>query len=67
MNDEEKKWYTSKSVIGSVIAIAALVAGAFGYEVDAASQEQITLAVIGIGGGVLAIYGRIKAAKKLTK
>jgi hypothetical protein len=66
MNDE-KSWYTSKSVIGSAVAILALIAGAFGYDVDADSQEQITLALIGVGGGVLAIYGRIKAVKKLTK
>lgn len=67
MNDEEKKWYVSKSVIGSVVAILALIAGAFGYDVDTESQEQITLALIGVGGGVVAIYGRVKAVKKLTK
>jgi hypothetical protein len=66
MNDE-KSWYLSKSVIGSVVAILALIAGAFGYDVDAAGQEQITLSVIGIIGAGLAIYGRIKAVKKLTK
>lgn len=66
MNDE-KSWYTSKSVIGSAVAIAALIAGAFGYEVDAEGQEQITLTIIGVAGGLVAIYGRIKAVKKLTK
>lgn len=69
MNDE-KSWYTSKTVIGSVVAILALIAGAFGYDVDAESQEQITLAVInliGVGGGLVAIYGRVKAVKKITK
>ena len=67
MNEDDKKWYLSRSVIGSVIAIMALIAGAFGYEVDAAGQEQIIVAVIGVGGGIAAIYGRIKAVKKLTK
>lgn len=66
MNDE-KSWYLSKSVIGSVVAILALIAGAFGYDVDVAGQEQITLSIIGITGAGVAIYGRIKAVKKLTK
>jgi len=66
MNDE-KSWYTSKTVIGAVIAILSLIAGAFGYDVDAAGQEQITVAVLGIAGAGMAIYGRVKAVKKITK
>lgn len=60
----DKKWYESKAVWGGLIAVLAAVAGAFG--VDISAQEQSALAdhaleFVGAAGGVLAIYGRIKA------
>jgi len=63
----EKEWYLSKSVWGAVIAIAAGIAAAFGYDVDSASQEQIAIQVTAIVGGGLALYGRIKSTTKIKK
>lgn len=61
----EKPWYTSKTIWGSIVAIAALVAGAFGYSVGTEAQGEIVTAIIGIIGGALAIYGRVKAVDKV--
>ena len=61
----EKPWYKSKTIWGSIVAVLALAAGAFGYEVGPEAQEEIVTAVIGVVGGALAIYGRIKAVDKV--
>lgn len=64
-----KKWYESKTIWGGIIALLAALAGAFGYAVDADTQASIIdlATVVGTGlGGLLAIFGRIKASKKVT-
>ena len=66
----EKKWYQSKAVWGGLIAVAAAIAGAFGYAVSADDQASIVEAVVAIGGGiggVLAVYGRVKAEAYIKK
>lgn len=65
-----KKWFESKAIWGGIIALLAAIAGAFGYAVDADTQTNIVelVTVIGTGlGGLLAIFGRIKAEKKVGK
>jgi len=64
----EKAWYTSKTVWGGLIAVGAAIAGGFGVVVDADTQGQIAdLIVVGVGtiGGLIAIYGRVKAGKTI--
>ncbi len=60
-----KPWYKSKTIIGSIVAILALIAGAFGYEVGPEAQEELVTALIGVVAGGFAIYGRIKAVDKV--
>ena len=65
---DKKAWYASKAVWGGLIAVGAAVAGGFGVVVDADTQSQIAdFIVIGVGavGGLLAIYGRVKAGKSI--
>ena len=65
---DNKAWYTSKAVWGGLIAIGAAVAGGFGVVIDTDTQGQMAdLIVVGVGaiGGLLAIYGRIKAEKPI--
>jgi len=65
---ENKSWYTSKAVWGGLIAVGAAVAGGFGIVVDEGTQSEIAdLIVVGVGvvGGLLAIYGRVKAGKPI--
>ena len=65
---DTKAWYTSKAVWGGLIAVGASIAGGFGVVVGADTQGQIAdFIVIGVGavGGLLAIYGRVKAGKTI--
>lgn len=65
-----KKWYQSKAVWGGLIAVLAAVAGYFGYDVGAEDQQALTeglIAIVGATGGVLAVYGRVKANSSIDK
>ena len=69
---ETKPWYLSKTIIGSVVAAGAIVAGFFGVSIDEATKSVIldqTEALIAAGfalvGTLLAIYGRVAAKKTI--
>jgi hypothetical protein len=66
--EQNKPWYLSKTVWGGLVAVGASALGFFGYSVDAGTQDQLSDALV-MGataiGGVLAIYGRVKATKKI--
>lgn len=67
--DDAKVWYKSRTMIGSIVAVAALVINASGFNVDAALQSNIADAAVDVGGiigAVVALYGRILATKVLT-
>ena len=65
--DNSKKWWQSKAVWGGLIAAGSAVAGLlFDVYIDEATQAQVVdlvLVVAGGAGGLLAIFGRIKANK----
>jgi len=68
--EENKLWYQSKTVWGGLIAVGAAVAGSFGIDIDAGTQGEIVdYIVVGIGaiGGLVAVWGRVKASKKIGK
>lgn len=63
-----KEWYESKTVWGGLIAVGAAVAGGFGIIIDQDTQDQIAEGIVVIAtaaGGLLAIYGRIKADSEI--
>ena len=63
-----KRWFESRAVWGSIVAVLALIAGAFGYTISGAEQEAVVLAVTGLVAGaaeLYAIYGRIKAKREI--
>lgn len=69
MNDV-KGFFESKAIWGGVIAFAAGVAGLLGYSVSDADAEQIVAYITGgasVAGGIYAIYGRIKASKRIGR
>lgn len=64
----EKNWYESRAVWGGLIAMAAGIAGAFGYSFGVETQSLIVDSVIAVGGavgGLVAVYGRVKADSKI--
>lgn len=66
--DEMKQWYLSKTVWGAVIAILASLLPATGLQLDTGTQGQLAdnlVSLAGAIGGLLAIYGRLTAEKRL--
>jgi hypothetical protein len=58
----------SKTVWGAAIAVIASVASLFGYSLTDGDQQAIIEIVSTLAaslGGLLAIYGRVKASKKI--
>lgn len=53
-----------KSIVGSLVALAASVATASG--VDIGDQDMLVNGILAIGGAIFAIYGRVVAKKNLT-
>lgn len=62
--DETKSALTSKTVIGAVVTIAASIALMFGFDVGDTNGliEQVSAAF----GGLLALYGRVTAVKRIA-
>lgn len=66
--NESKSLFASKGVMGGVVAALAGVVGVFGYTITPEDQAAlITLipSIVAIVGGIVAMYGRIKATKKI--
>lgn len=70
--DETKSWYASKGVWGGIIALASVIAGFFGVQIDESTQavivDQITGSAAAVGviaGAVTAIWGRLAANKQI--
>lgn len=75
--DGSKSWTGSAGVWGGVVAVAAGGANLLGYTISVADQaalasslnQMVTLvtSIVGIAGGIVAIYGRVKATKVIAK
>ena len=66
--DDIKQWYVSKTVWGALIAILASLLQAAGIELDPATRGDMAdnaVALAGAIGGLVAIYGRLTAEKRL--
>ena len=65
---DTKYWYQSKTVWGALIAILASVLHAGGFELGSDVQNELAdgvVALVGAIGGLLALYGRLSAEKRL--
>ena len=63
-----KPWYQSKTIIGAVVTVLAMILTAFGYGIGAEDQAALVDYAVSLGGvvgGLLAIYGRLKASKDI--
>ncbi|MGC5778819.1 hypothetical protein [Methylobacterium sp. NFXW15] len=70
--DATKPWYLSKGIIGSLLAIVAVIAGFFGVKVDAGTQQVVadqltTLLAAGAAllGSLLGLWGRVSATRRI--
>lgn len=66
--DEVKSLLSSRTFWGAAIAVAAGVAGVLGYTVtaeDAQSLPELVTSIASSVGGLIAIFGRVMASKKI--
>ncbi len=61
---DEKPWYESKTIWGSLVAVAAALTATLGVNLDALTQADLAGVLVQIAGAVgslVAIYGRLSA------
>ena len=61
---DSKPWYRSKSIWGGIVAVLAVLATGLGFELDGAAQADLVEAIlqlVGVGGALLAVFGRVVA------
>jgi hypothetical protein len=66
--NETKSWLASRTVWGGVVAVLAAVGGLVGLPIDNEMHGQLTDALLAVAagvGGVVAIWGRVTASKKI--
>lgn len=67
--EDVKGLLASRTVWGGLLALAAGIAGIFGYTITAADTAELANLGAGVAsaiGGLVAIFGRIKATKKIA-
>lgn len=67
---DNKAWYLSRGVWGSVVVILAMLLKSFGHEISPDLQGAMVdnaIAVVTVIGGVIALVGRVKATKTIGK
>jgi len=65
---DSKPWYLSKTIWASLIAVSAAIGSAFGFDIDATAQEQLTAAatqLIAVAASLLAVFGRLTATSRI--
>ncbi|MCB1448004.1 MAG: hypothetical protein KDJ87_20045 [Rhizobiaceae bacterium] len=66
--DGMKQWYLSKTVWGALIAAMASLLHVLDIEIDTAMQSGLAddiVTLAGAIGGIVAVYGRLAAHKRL--
>lgn len=74
--EDQKAWYASTGIWGGLVALIAGLAGLLGYTISPADQQaladsiqQMVALATSVGatiGGILAIWGRVRATKTIT-
>lgn len=66
LEDDVKGWLTSKTVWGGIIAaLSAIASAVFELQIPVDFTTEVATNLAGLFGAGLAIYGRIKAVKKI--
>ncbi|HEX2146851.1 MAG TPA: hypothetical protein VHG11_04275 [Pseudorhizobium sp.] len=68
--DATKQWYRSKTVWGALVAVAASLLQVLGVELTPDVQNDMSdlaIALAGVIGGGISIYGRISASSMIGR
>jgi hypothetical protein len=68
--DDLKPWWASRTIWASIIAVVAVIAGYFRYDIAPADQASLVDAIttgVGVVAGLIAIVTRIGATKQIGK
>ena len=68
--EDVKPWWQSKTIWASIVAVLAVIAGYFRFEIAAPDQAALVDAItsfVGAVAGVIAIYTRASASSKIGK
>ncbi len=66
---DEKPWYLSRTIWGSLIAVAAALGSILGISLDQVTQTELADIVVqmaGAAGALVAIYGRLSATEIIS-
>jgi len=66
---DEKPWYLSRTIWGSLIAVAAALGSILGISLDQTVQAELADIVVqmaGAAGALVAIYGRLAATEIIS-
>ena len=74
--DQSKPWFQSIGVWGGLVSMFAGVIGLFGYHMSPddvanvskalAQGAQLLSSIVAVVGGIIAVYGRVVATKKIA-
>jgi hypothetical protein len=68
LEDDVKSWLTSKTIWGAIISAGGAIASAvFKLEIPVDVTTELAANLATIFGAALAVYGRVKAIKKIGK
>jgi len=64
---DPKPWWQSTTVLGSLAVVLSQAAGLAGIPLDAGQLLEIGTSLVGLAGGLVAIWGRVRAAQPIRR
>lgn len=62
-----KPWWQSRGVVGSLVTVAASLAGLIGWSIDVQQTTELLMLAITLAGGVASWWGRVKAERPISR
>lgn len=63
---DPKPWYASRTIIGSLMVLVSQTAALAGWDLDAPALTEIALQAVALVGGVVALWGRLRAEQPIA-
>lgn len=63
---DSKPWYTSRTILASIAVVVAQSLALTGIDVDSGMLTEVAVQVVSLVGGLIAVYGRFAADKRVA-